>query len=221
VTRKLAEVTWSAGLQGKRSVGDPDALAIEVHFSGFGVAGGLLGTSSGKQRPVEEREFRFPGWVRNGDREYAGVFVIHLAGIDATIRRKGRQPHALPVEEVLRYCPGDPGASGRERCVSHDVTLQRFHESNTRIFAASAAIRAPLIIGFRLKRDAQPLDAYRIASFIEPHSCNADSRVISPRNQPREEVEFTVRATSGSRIQDAFDLLGVTRLRLHQHSEAL
>ena len=80
---------------------------------------------------------------------------------------------------------------------------------------------APLIIGFRLQRDAEPLGACRIASFIEPYSGNADTRVIPPRNQPREEVKFAVRATSGSRIQDAFDLLGIARLRLHQHSQAL
>jgi CIC family chloride channel protein len=124
VTRKLAEVTWSTGLQRKRAVGNPDTFAIKVHLTGCGVvAGGFLRTSSGKQRTVEERELRFPRLVRNGNREYAGVFVVDLAGIDAMIRRKGRQPQALPVEEVLRDCPGDPRASGRKCCVSHYVAL--------------------------------------------------------------------------------------------------
>ena len=36
-------------------------------------------------------------------------------------------------------------------------------------------------------------------------------------DQSREEIEFTVPATSGSRIQHALDLLGITRLRLHQN----
>jgi hypothetical protein len=40
-------------------------------------------------------------------------------------------------------------------------------------------------------------------------------------DQPREEIKFTVRATSSSRIQRAFDLLGVARLRLHQYSQPL
>src|ERR1700691_625784 len=70
VMRKLAEVTRSTGLQGKRAVGKPDSHAIKVHFTGRGAAGGFLRTSSGKQGPVEERELRFPGWVRNGNREY-------------------------------------------------------------------------------------------------------------------------------------------------------
>jgi hypothetical protein len=41
------------------------------------------------------------------------------------------------------------------------------------------------------------------------------------RDQPREKIKFTVRAPSGSRIQDAFDLLRISRLRLHQYSQAL
>jgi hypothetical protein len=96
--------------------------------------------------------------------------------------------------------------------------VQRFHEGDARIFAATTAIGPPLIVSFRFQRDAEPLDAIRFASFIEPYSRNADARVIPTRNQPREQVELTVRATSGSRIQDPFDLQRVPRLRLHQHS---
>jgi len=44
---------------------------------------------------------------------------------------------------------------------------------------------------------------------------------VPARGQPREEVELTVRATSGSRIQDGFDLLGITRLWLHHQPQAL
>ena len=114
----------------------------------------------------------------------AGVFVIHVAEFDTVVRTKSREPQALPVEEVLRYGQGDPWASGRKCRVSHHVTLQRFHESDPRILAASAAIGPPLIIGFRLQCDAQPLDAYRIAGCIEPHAGNADARVI-PRATSR------------------------------------
>jgi len=56
---------------------------------------------------------------------------------------------------------------------------------------------------------------------IEPYPCNADARVIPLRGQPGEEVELTIRAANGSRIQDALDLLGITRLRLHHEPEAL
>jgi hypothetical protein len=93
--------------------------------------------------------------------------------------------------------------------------LERFDKRYTRIFAAAAAVGSPLIIGFRLQCDAEPLDACRIASFIEPYSCNADARVIAPRDEPWKQVELTIRATNGGWIQDAFDLLGITRLRLH------
>jgi hypothetical protein len=110
---------------------------------------------------------------------------------------------------------------GRKRRVSHYVTLKRFHKRDAGILAAATAVEVQLIIGFRLQCDAEPLNACRIAGFIEPYSGNADARVIPPRNQAREQVKFTVRATSGSRIQDAFDLLGITRLRLHQHCQTL
>jgi hypothetical protein len=41
------------------------------------------------------------------------------------------------------------------------------------------------------------------------------------RNQPRKEVQLAVGATSGRRIQDAFGLMRIARLRLHQDSETL
>jgi hypothetical protein len=98
--------------------------------------------------------------------------------------------------------------------------LQRFHKGDTRVFTTTAA-RPQLIIGFRLQCDAEAFDACRIAGFVKSHSCDADTRVISTRNQPWEQVELTIRTASGSRIQDTFYLLLVTRLRLHDRSEAL
>jgi hypothetical protein len=76
------------------------------------VAGGFFWTSAGKQRPVEDGQFRFPGWIRNGNGEEAGIFVIHVAEFDAVARSKGRQTQALPVKEILRCSQGDPWASG-------------------------------------------------------------------------------------------------------------
>jgi hypothetical protein len=55
-------------------------------------------------------------------------------------------------------------------------------------------------IGFRLQGDPEPLDTYGIARFIELYSRHANARVIAPRDQPRKEVELTIRATHGSRI---------------------
>ena len=184
------------------------------------MAGGFLRTSAGEKRPVEDGHFRMPGWIRNGDGEQAGVFVVHVVEFDALIRAEAREPEALPVEQILRYCQGDPRALGRKCRVSHQVALQRLHERDPGILAATAAIGPQLIIGFGLQRDAQPLDARRIAGCIEPHSCNADARVVPFRNQPREQVEFAIGAANGRRIQDAFDLLGIARLRLHDHSQA-
>jgi hypothetical protein len=99
--------------------------------------------------------------------------------------------------------------------------LERFHERNAGILTTTAAIGPPFIFGFRLQCDSKPLDTYRIAGFIESHSCNTNTRVISFRDQPRKEVELAIRAASSGRIQNAFDLLWVTRLRFHQHADAL
>ena len=114
------------------------------------MAGDFSWTSAGKQWPVENGQFRFPGWVRNGNGEEAGIFVIHVAEFDAVARSKGRQTQALPVKEILGCSQGDPWVSGRKSRVSHHVTLHGFHECDTRILAATAAIGPLLIIGLRL-----------------------------------------------------------------------
>ena len=213
---KVAQVWRFTFLQDHRAVGNPDAFPIEIHITGRGVAGGFLRTGAGKKRPVEHGQFRMPEWIRNRDGEQAGVFVIHVADLDALIPTKSRKPHTLPMEEVRRQGQGDPRALGRKRRISHHVALERFHERDSRILAATAAVGPPLIIGFRLQCDAETLYAHWITGIAEPHSCNADARVIALRNEPRKQVELTIRAANGSRIQDAFDLLGITRLRLHQ-----
>jgi hypothetical protein len=53
--------------------------------------------------------------------------------------------------------------------------LQWFHERDSRIFAATTAAGAQLIVGLRLQRDAEPLDSGRVTDFIELHSCKADA----------------------------------------------
>ena len=145
--------------------------------------------------------------IGNGDGEEAGILVVHVDEIDAVIRTKGREPETLPVEQILRYGQGDPWAFGRKRRVRHHVALERFDKRDARIFAATTAVGPPLVVGFRLERDAEPLDAARIAGLIEPHARDADARVVAPRDEPRKQVELTIRPTNGRRIQDAFDLL--------------
>ena len=138
-----------------------------------------------------------------------------------SIRLKGREPQALPVEQILRHGQGDPRADGRKRRVSHHIVLERFDKRDARILAATAAVGPPLVISFRLQCNAKPLDSARIAGFVELYAGNADARIIALRDKPWKQVKLTVRATNGSRIQDAFDLLRVARLRLHDQPQTL
>ena len=87
--------------------------------------------------------------------------------------------------------------------------------NTTWILTASAAVGPQLVIRFGLERDAEPLDARRVAGLIELHSCDADTRVISLRDHAREEVIVTIRAANPGRVQDPFDLMRIARFRLH------
>ena len=109
----------------------------------------------------------------------------------------------------------------RKRRVSHHVEAERFDKRDARILAAAAAIRPPLVIRFWLQRNAEPLDARWVAGLIKSNSCDADARIIALRDQPWEEVKLTIRAANGSRIQDAFGLKRIARLRLHHQPKAL
>ena len=174
---------------------------IEIHHPGLGLAGGFLGPSAGEKRAMEDGQLHFPGVIGNGDREEAGILVVHVDEIDAVIRIKGREPQSLPVKQILRYRQGDPWADGRKRRVSHHVALEPFHERDARILAAAAAVGPPLVIRFRLQHNAEPLDSAGIASLIEPNPGNADARIVALRDEPWKKVELTIGATNGSRIQ--------------------
>jgi hypothetical protein len=54
------------------------------------------------------------------------------------------------------------------------VALQWFYVRNARILAATSAVGAPLIIGFRLQRDARPFGAHRVAGIIKLHACDSE-----------------------------------------------
>src|ERR1035438_6292198 len=64
-------------------------------------------------------------------------------------------------------------------------------------------------------------NADRIAGFIEPHTRYPDPRIISLRDQPREEIQFAIWASNGSRIENPFHFMRITGLRLHDHAQAL
>lgn len=56
---------------------------------------------------------------------------------------------------------------------------------------------------------------------IEAHADDADARMIPPRDKPGEEIQVTIWATNGCRIQDAFDLEWIARFRLHDLAKTL
>jgi len=58
---------------------------------------------------------------------------------------------------------------GRPRRVSHQISLKRLDERNAWILAAATAIGTALVVSLRLQCDSEPLDAFRIAGFIELH----------------------------------------------------
>jgi hypothetical protein len=99
--------------------------------------------------------------------------------------------------------------------------LKRPHKGHSGVLAATTSIGPPFIIRLRFQRDAEPLDARRIAHFIELYTRYPYARIISLCDQPREEIEFAIGAASRSRIQDSFYFLRIARLRFHQQSQAV
>src|ERR1019366_7714741 len=156
---KPAKASGCTAIQGHLTVGNPDAFPVEVQSTGCGVERGFFRTSAGKERPMEDGEFGSSGWIRDGNRKETGIFVVHVAELEAVIRREGRDPQTLPVEEVLRYGQGDPWALGGKRRVRHHIAPERLHERDPSILAATAAVGTLLKIGCRLQCDAEPLDA--------------------------------------------------------------
>src|SRR5208337_2578036 len=98
---KVAEVIGLIARVTQWTVGNPDALPMEIHDAGRRLADGFLRTSSGKERPVEDGHCRLPIRIGNGDGEDAGIFVVHTVELDAFIRAEGRETQSLPVEKVF------------------------------------------------------------------------------------------------------------------------
>ena len=53
--------------------------------------------------------------------------------------------------------------------------LERFDKGDAGILAAAAAVRPPLVIRFRLKRNAETFDSGRVAGFVEFYAGDADA----------------------------------------------
>ena len=51
------------------AVRNPDALSIDIHFTGRRATGGFLRTGAWKERPVEQGQLRLTGWIGNNGRE--------------------------------------------------------------------------------------------------------------------------------------------------------
>jgi len=109
--------------------------------------------------------------------------VVHVDEIDAVIRLKGREPQTLAVKPIRRYGEGDSSADGRLRRVSHHIALEPFHARDARILTAASAVRPKLVVRLRLDRDAEPLDACRIAGVLKPNPANAAARIIAARDE--------------------------------------
>jgi len=124
---------------------------------------------------MEHGQLHFPGVIGNGDREDAGILVIHVDEINASKGFKGRQPNPLPMEQILRHGQRNSGSVRRKRRISHDVMLERLDKRNPGILASAAAVRTPLVVCFRLKRNAEPLDSSRVAGFVEFYAGDTDS----------------------------------------------
>ena len=101
--REPTEAIRFARLQRHYAVGNPDAFPIEINLTARGMASGFLWACARKKWPVQDSEFRVPGWIRNSNRKEAGILVIHVAALDAKVRTKGREPETFPVEQVFRY----------------------------------------------------------------------------------------------------------------------
>jgi hypothetical protein len=66
---KPAQAIWIMVFQDRRTIGNPDALPIEINLTGRWMTSGLLWASARKERTMEHAYFQFPGGVRDCDRE--------------------------------------------------------------------------------------------------------------------------------------------------------
>ena len=100
------------------AVRNPDALSIDIHFTGRRATGGFLRTGAWKERAVEQGQLRLTGWIGDNSREEACILVVYVAEFDAVCRSESSESKASPVEDIFRYRQGNPRAMGRPCRVS-------------------------------------------------------------------------------------------------------
>src|ERR1700733_1051412 len=97
---------------------------------------------------------------------------------------------------------------------------KRFDKRDSRVLAA-ATVRPPLVVRFRLERNAEPLDSRWIARLVKTNARDANARIIASRDEPWKQVQLTITAANRSRIQDALGLQRIAWFRLHDLAQAM
>src|SRR6185436_14057499 len=82
----------------RRTIGNPNAFAVQINWSSRRSFGRLIGVGSGKQRAMDHRHGWFSSGVWNGRRKNQGVLIIDPIKVKAPVRMEARQPDTLPVE---------------------------------------------------------------------------------------------------------------------------
>src|ERR1035437_1267331 len=165
-------------LEGRWAVGNPDAFPVDIQRTGCRSAGSFLWTRTWEKWPVQKCQLRGSRWIRNADREEAGILIIHAVQCNTITRSERGKPQTLPVEEIFRCGQRNARTIGRKCRITHHVASKRLHEGDTGIFAAATTVGPALVLSLRLQCNAKPFDPSRIARFIELHPRNSDARIV-------------------------------------------
>ena len=220
VRHELAEAV-SADARGQPAIGDPDRLPMEIHGTACRLPDFLLRARAREQRPVHERDRGLAEGVLNPGREQARVLVVHAIERDAIER-----PESLPAPCAARSADHPrPRARYVVRratapCRSSHTAARARHRisAGPRSRRRSPTIRSRLLAAARSPMRSTPL---RIAGTVEQHTRDADARIVAASHQTREQIELPVWPSHRRRVEDALDLMGIARLRLHDHADPL
>jgi len=161
--------------------------------------------------------------VRGGDGfgEDEHVLVVKDVPVDATLGRKLHWAQSMPRGEVARHGECGAGAAGAVGAVAHHVGVEGRHEGDARVFDAAGGQRVLLVPLGGLERDAEALDAARIAVAIELDTGEADARVIVDGHDAREEQQLALAGAGDGGVEHPPCLGGVVLVAAHQHAKAL
>ena len=94
----MTEVSWPTVGHRGGTVGNPDALTRAIDGVGRVTLSDFFGASARKERPVHDGHRHLPGWIGNGDRKDACIFVVDAFELDALVRPERGQSEPLPAE---------------------------------------------------------------------------------------------------------------------------